>query len=129
MRTIPLITNAKLADLADRIKPLIRKEDGLYDIEPVDLRDVSFLWDPKPTTKASVVRNDTKWITTYHSWGYYGLFKPSVAEVLCQLSEFILAWKPDAFELTHIPEPLLMNPDDDCIDGYHRANVQLFKRF
>ena len=129
MKTIPFISEDLLQGRAARIKPLVRKKGVLYDIEPVDLRNMSFIWDPKFTTKASVILNDTRWVTTYHSWGYYGMFKPSIAEVLCQLSDYILAWGPDAFELTHVPEPLLMNPDEDCIDGYHRANVQLFKRF
>ena len=49
-------------------------------------KDVAFTWDPKPTTRAAgLIKLDQ--IVTNHTYGYHGMFKPSIAEVLCQIPE------------------------------------------
>ena len=53
-------------------------------IKPVDLFGIAYTWDPKPAGKAKDVKPLCD-ITTYHTYGYYGFFKPSIAEVLAQI--------------------------------------------
>lgn len=49
------------------------------------LKGTSFKWDPKFLGKVEFTRLGS--ITTYHSYGYHMLFKPSIAEVLAQIVE------------------------------------------
>lgn len=108
MSTIPEIADTVLEALAMQMKPAVRfvkgeggrlithDEGELYWIKPVDLRRTAFTWDPKPTRRATglVKLRD---ITTCHTYGYHGFFKPSIAEVIAQIPLEIL---PDvvAFE-------------------------------
>ena len=100
-KTIPKISDKKLNELYERIRPVIRyaevkyggkthyekhSEGDLYYIKKVDPRGVAFTWSPEPDEKASGLVEMTD-ITTYHSYGYHGFFKPSVAEVLAQIPE------------------------------------------
>jgi len=78
------IDNKRLEKLSARIKPVIEKEDHLYYIEDVDLRSVSFIWSPQ-TTKQALGLIEIGTIATYHTYGYAGFFKPSIAEVIAQI--------------------------------------------
>lgn len=95
MSRIPEISNERLAQLHARIKPVVRgarttkgavRHDGghLYYIKDVDFRGVAFTWDPTLTEPAEGLR-DLARIETTHTCGYYGFFKPSIAEVLAQI--------------------------------------------
>jgi hypothetical protein len=85
----------------------------------------SFSWNPTRLEAAEGLREVAR-ITTYHGHGYYGLFKPSVAEVISQIPSDILD-TVDAF--------MVLGPDDiddlrlqwDAIEaGVHRAVTVLF---
>ena len=98
---IPTISDKKLNDLYQRIKPvgryalmhlrggprLEKHQDGeFYFLKDVHPRKVAFSWDPTPDTKAvGLIELDS--ISTYHTYGYHGFFKPSVAEVISQIPE------------------------------------------
>ena len=95
MSRIPEISNERLAELHARIKPVVRgakttkgvvrhDEGDLYYIQDVDLRGESFIWDPTLTELAEGL-NEFARIETAHTCGYYGIFKPSIAEVLAQI--------------------------------------------
>lgn len=105
MSRIPDISDERLKELAARIKPVVRfttddkfsigtspKERSsdsngrLFYIEPVDPRQAAFTWDPKPVGPPADNLRKLDIIRTYHSWGAPSMFKPSVAEVLAQLS-------------------------------------------
>ncbi len=156
---IPAITDERLAELVARIKPIVRMEriitedlkfeDGakgfrmrpdpsgklqpwqtgeLYYIEPVDPRGVAFSWDPIPTEKAMGIM-PVRDITTYHSFGYYGNFKPSVAEVLAMIPQELVD-EVVAFEIIKSPETADdLNRNSGARDaGYHVATTRLYKR-
>lgn len=109
---IPEISGKKVKELYERIKPVVRyiktnptcSECGhvekqtyetdprgkLYYIKDVNPQNVAFTWDPEPTRIAKGLRK-LEDIVTYHSYAYYGFFKPSIAEVLAQIPEKYLS--------------------------------------
>lgn len=130
---IPEITTDELKARAAKIRPVVRmrgfpvKKEKLYYIKPVDIEHTAFTWNPKPDYAAkNLVPLQT--ITTYHSYGYYGCFKPSIAEVLAQIPDGLLS-SVVAFE-THGPETAAdLNKDIEALnDGYHVAETTLYKR-
>ena len=126
----PGISDEVLAVLA-RIKPLMSNgEDGgqLYYIEePRDLRNIAYTWDMKPTEKAEGLEPITT-IRTLHSYGYYGFFKPSVAEVLACIPEVALD-EVVAFHLTGPDDADDLNHELVAVNaGYHVAYATLYRR-
>lgn len=108
--SIPKITNAELSELAARIKPVVRDEKRnnlpfYIEVDP-DLRGTSYLWDYKFTEEAKDLFEFAT-IRTLHTYGYYGMFKPSVAEVLAQIPPEYRD-RVVAFEITQRP----VNSDD-----------------
>jgi len=102
---IPEISDERLEELCEKIKPVVdnsRRHDKvqLWYIKAVDPRDMSFLWDPKPTKRARGLRK-YKEIVTLHSYGAPVLFKPSIAEVLSQIPEKDID-NVAAFETEHL---------------------------
>lgn len=130
-RTIPEISDERLEELAARIKPVIKTEKGYKNIKPVDLRSTAFTWDPQPwgCTRTRLVEVGS--CTSYHNWGYYGLFKPSIAEVLVAIPEELLDvvefFCLDTSSVQQEGEPLLHKPDQFNRGGYHRAMVTLLR--
>lgn len=156
---IPAITDERLAELVARIKPIVRMEriitedlkfeDGakgfrmrpdpsgklqpwqtgeLYYIEPVDPRGVAFSWDPIPTEKAMGLK-PVRDIQTYHTFGYHGFFKPSIAEVLAMIPLEVVD-EVVAFEIVDGPETAedLKENLEAFNAGYHVATTRLYKR-
>jgi hypothetical protein len=132
--TIPLIDDEVLKDAASRFHPVILTSEGFRAIEKVDLRGTSFIWDPVlvgPPLDLVPVRM----IPSYHDWGYYGLFKPSVAEVLSAMQKHDLLndvregffWL-DKSSVQMTGERLLHCPDEENKSGYHRALVLLLRK-
>jgi hypothetical protein len=114
------ITDEKLYSLNSIIKPVVKREDKLYYIKEVNLRNESFAWNPKITIEA---QNLTKFaeVLTYHTYGYMGLFKPSIAEVLAQIPDELIN-ECVAFEIQS-------ELGKEAIRGdYHISNTTLYKK-
>jgi len=126
MERIPEISEEKLYELGQRIKPLVSKGRNLFYIKPCHPRDTAFSWAPKRTKVATDLRKLTE-ITTYHTWGHYSLFKPSIAEVLAQIPEEYLD-RCCAF-VTEGPEIAddLHKHMDIFNEGYHVAITTLYE--
>lgn len=125
---IPPITDARLKELAKRIKPVVRTSKGeLFYIKPCDLRGAAFTWGPVHTRKATaLVKHAT--ITTLHTFGFYGFFKPSVAEVLAQIPEKLLE-NTIAFEVIGPADADALNKHIDALNaGFHTASTYLYTR-
>ena len=58
--------------------------ESLFWIKDVDPRCTAFSWAPEPIGVAAELVKIGE-ITTYHTYSYYGFFKPVVAEVLAQI--------------------------------------------
>jgi len=80
------ISDEDLFYLLLKFTPLIEKPDGFWEFVPVDPRNVSFTWEPKPTVKVANFLQ-LKEVMVDFPCGHYSMFKPSIAEVL--------AWLPD----------------------------------
>ena len=119
------LSDKQIADLLKRVKPVVRRNGSLYYIKPVDPRGVSFIWDPKTTKKATDLSEVGK-INTLHTWGYYGLFKPSLAEVLEMIPEDQIE-NCKAFETIGPDDVHDLNRQWAAVDGgYHVAVTILY---
>jgi hypothetical protein len=94
---VPEISDTKLNELIKNIVPVIRRGNELYNIKITDLRNISYTWDPILTDTYKNLKEVAR-IKTDHYCGYYALFKPSIAEVLAQIPEYLLN-KVCAFEI------------------------------
>jgi hypothetical protein len=134
---IPEVSVRRIRELAKRIRPVVRfcqGAKGLYRsphgkrhyIKPVSLHTTAYTWDPVPTMVATGLKRICD-ITTYHSWSYYGFFKPSIAEVLAQIPEEHLD-KVVAFEIVQKPESMEdMRRESEAFNaGFHVAKTRLY---
>ena len=126
---IPEVPEERIQELAERIKPVVYfARKGRCYIKPVDLFDIAYTWEPKSADKATCL-NPLCDITTYHTYGYYGMFKPSIAEVLAQIPAEHLD-KVAAFEIVGSPETVDdLNREHEAVNaGYHVATTRLYVR-
>jgi hypothetical protein len=122
---IPEITDEKIELLLQKIHPLVLQDGRLMRIEPVHPRDVAFTWDPVVTEPATNVEELVK-IRTLHTYGYYGFFKPSIAEVLAQIPEEWLE-RTIAFSTQGPNDAAEMNLEKKALDaGFHVAETTLY---
>jgi hypothetical protein len=125
---IPKLSEEELEKRAQTIKPVIRFDGTLHYIEDVHLSNVSHIWSPVKKDVASGLLPVTN-VVTYHTYGYCGLFKPSIAEVLAQVPEEIVD-QVCAFEIVEKPKSAEdLNRNLEALNtGYHFATVQLYKK-
>jgi len=125
---IPKLTDRRIEQMLSQMQPVIgfvelgsgemeRNSGGqLYHIEEVNPRNIAYTWSPKVTTRAEgleLLRD----ITTYHTWAYYGFFKPTIGEVLAQIPEDCID-QVVAFQT--------LSDDVDIVGDYHRAITRLY---
>lgn len=116
---IPTLSDEELVRRYARIKPLVMFKAQLYGVKDHDWRTVSYNWiHAEPRTPADVVENlrYVDEITTYHTYAYYGIFRPTVAEVLAQIPDHMLS----AVVAFYITDARVH--DDD----YHAATTYLY---
>lgn len=137
-RTIPEITDERIAELVSRLPPVVREHSadpfaaprGYVPIEIPDFRKVAFTWNPTllPETLQLVTCGTA---TTYHNWGASVLFKPSLAEVYAcidgqipdEAEFFCLSLDSDPDGTGPLHKPDLINRS-----GYHRAQAVFLRR-
>jgi len=108
------------------VKPLVRRGGKLWQIKSPDPRKTAFPWDPELTEPAGDVEVVTS-ITTLHTFGYRGLFKPSIAEVLAKTSDD-LAGRADFYVVDGPKHAADLNKQADAVDaGYHIATTTFYK--
>lgn len=86
-RTLLVISDEVLQERMARVTPLIFRDGELHTFDIPDLRNTAFTWEPKNLVKATHPYTEAAVTKTQHSCGYYGFFKPSIAEVLAQLPD------------------------------------------
>ncbi len=126
---IPEVPKNRIEELALRIKPVVEfKGKGKCYIKPVDLFKVAYTWGAKAAEKATRLKSLCE-IVTYHGFGYYGFFKPSIAEVLAQIPAELLE-RVVAFEITRSPESATdLNREREALNaGFHVATTTLYVR-
>lgn len=125
--SIPKVPETDIRCRAKRIKPVIRTGEYQFYIKEVDLFTQAFTWHPSLRFRAKGLAPLAK-IHTIHSYGYYGFFKPSIAEVLAQIP-FEYLDDTVAFEV-HGPHTVYdLNEQKDIVDGgFHLAVTTLYSQ-
>lgn len=117
---IPQITDEELLERYNRIKPIVKHRGKKYYLEKLSLEQIKteyYLWDPK--FEREVEENELVDFccdfSCLHRYGYPGLFRPSVKEVLSQLDKNYIPIL-GAFEIIEFPE----TAEDFYKTGLHR---------
>lgn len=123
---IPKISNERLAELLARIRPVVRQDGEPWYIKPVDPRNIAYTWDPTPTKKATDLV-PLKTVRTLHTYGYHGMFKPSIAECLAQMPDDV-AETAVAFEIVDSPQTADdLNREREALnEGFHVAQTTFY---
>lgn len=124
---IPDVTRAEVRARCDRMEPLVADEDGdLCTIQHPDPWDVAYTWDPKIKGKVKRTLYPLRTILTLHGYGYHGMFKPSMAEVVRQIPEDLLP-HVTAYHINGPKNADDLNHDHDALnEGYHVATAVLY---
>jgi hypothetical protein len=152
--SIPKVPEKTIRELAKRIRPVMRfarvtpqmgkKDDevrlklnrkgklvlddrgSFYYLKPVSLFTTAFTWPGVPKADVRAPRlQQLRTITTYHTWAYYGFFKPTISEVLAQIPADILD-QVIAFELEPPADPL--EPWNIVQAGHHVAQTTFYTK-
>lgn len=138
--SIPKISDEELKERYEQIKPVITVNGKLHYFREFtfeELSNRSYLWGCDKNVREEVKENELEvWegkdFACLHSWGYYGFFKPSVAEVLAQINELDLPLV-SAFEIIESPKTAEDFHKDSFTsiafnNGYHVSTVRLYRK-
>lgn len=131
---IPKITDERLEQLYKFLKPIVTIEEMKYLLREFtlsELRGQSYIWNKSEDKREKVDQAKLEKIDDFlclHTWGYYGLFKPSVAEVLSQVPEE-LAMQGNTFEIVESPETRddVFRYPEVINNGFHLSKVRVYK--
>ena len=136
--SITKISDEEMKKRYEQIKPVIMVNGKLhyfreYTLE--ELSNMSYFSNRDEDVREEVGEDELEVLegrdfVCLHGWAYYGLFKPSVAEVLAQLKEYDLPLIK-AFELIEIPQTADNFYKDSFTsiafdNGYHVSTVRLY---
>lgn len=133
---IPKITDEELLKRYAKIKPIVDiggKKYFLREFTLKELRSFSYIW-KKDEDKTQEV-NMEEYVSIgedfecLHTYGYYGLFKPSIAEVLSQIKDIDVELV-DAFEIIKSPETMedFGKNINAFNQGFHSSIVRLYNK-
>lgn len=106
---LPHLTDDELLARYRRIKPIVSYQELYYYLKRYNvdmMRNQSYIWNLEKDIRNQVDMTDAKTIAEfpcYHTYGWYGFFKPSIAEVLQQFPDDYLE-EANAFYMTSSPE-------------------------
>lgn len=141
--SIPEITADELKRRYEQIKPVIAVNGKLYYLREFtfeELSGISYIWNSEKDVKEEVGDKLQPFNINYrpsdfsclHRYCYYGLFKPSIAEVLAQIKydEFFSFIR--AFEIIDFPKTSEDFYKDGLTrimfeNGYHVSTVRLYQ--
>jgi hypothetical protein len=124
---IPEISNERIREMLKTIRPLVKQDGKLHCIKWIDTRKVAFTWAPVLDGEVRATEIVAK-IRTLHSFGYQGLFKPSIAEVLAQIPKELID-KVRGFSLEGPRTADDLNREREALDeGFHVAITTLYGR-
>ncbi|MBR5227267.1 MAG: hypothetical protein IKV94_01340 [Clostridia bacterium] len=134
--SIPKITKEELLNRYEHIKPVVTVNGKLYylrEFTPKELSNLSYIWNISEDIREEVGEKELeiladKNFVCLHSYGYYGLFKPSIAEVLSQIKDYDIPFV-SAFEI--IESPKISKDSFSSIafnNGYHVSTVRLYRK-
>ena len=138
--SIPEISNEEMQKRYKHIKPVITVNGKLHyfrEFSLKELSDISYLWNANKDVREEVGENELEILegrdfVCLHTYGYYGLFKPSIAEVLSQIKEHDVHLIK-AFEIIESPQTSADFHKDSFTsiafdNGYHVSTVRLYRK-
>lgn len=137
--SIPKISDEEMMKRYEQIKPVITVNGKLHYFREFTLKElsgISYLWNSDEDVREEVGEDELevlegKDFVCLHGYGYYGLFKPSVGEVLSQIKEYDIPLVK-AFEIIESPETASDFHKDSFTsiafdNGYHVSTVRLYR--
>ena len=131
---IPEIDDNRLKELYQLLKPIVTIDEMKYLLREFtlqELRNQSYIWNRHEDKRDVVDPNKLETVDDFlclHTWGYYGLFKPSIAEVLSQASESVIE-QANTFEIIESPETRedVFKYKEVIDNGFHLSKVRAYK--
>jgi len=95
---VPEISDEQVEEMLASMKPLYKVNHVRFraiDIDNVDRRRTAYQWDPLLSYPVKVYLDslNSRVIPTFHTYGYYGFFKPSLAEVCACIRSYVPNWQ------------------------------------
>ena len=131
---IPEIDDKRLKELYQLLKPIVTIDEMKYLLREFtlqELRNQSYIWNRHEDKRDIVDPSRLETIDDFlclHTWGYYGLFKPSIAEVLSQAPESVIE-QANTFEIIESPETRedVFKYKEVIDNGFHLSKVRAYK--
>ena len=131
---IPEIDDNRLKELYQLLKPIVTIDEMKYLLREFtlqELRNQSYIWNRHEDKRDVVDPNKLETVDGFlclHTWGYYGLFKPSIAEVLSQAPESVIE-QANTFEIIESPETRedVFKYKEVIDNGFHLSKVRAYK--
>ena len=136
--SIPEISDEEMKKRYEHIKPVITVNGKLHYLREFtfeELTGISYLWNRDEDVREEVKENELEVLegrdfVCLHGYGYYGLFKPSIGEVLSQIKEYDIPLVK-AFEIIESPETAADFHGDSFTsiafdNGYNVSTVRLY---
>ena len=131
---IPEIDDKRLKELYQLLKPIVTIDEMKYLLREFtlqELRNQSYIWNCVEDKRDVVDPSRLETVDDFlclHTWGYYGLFKPSIAEVLSQAPENVIA-EANTFEIIESPETRedVFKYKEVIDNGFHLSKVRAYK--
>ena len=128
---LPYLTDDELLARYRRIKPIVSIDELYYYLKRYNvsmMRNQSYLWNADKDIRSQVDMTGAETIAEfpcYPPYGYVGLFKPSIAEVLQQFPDDVLN-EANAFYMTSSPETIFdLNMQSEIVNaGCHKSTVK-----
>lgn len=131
---IPEIDDKRLKELYHLLKPIVTIDEMKYLLREFtlqELRNQSYIWNRYEDKRDIIDPNKLETVDDFlclHTWGYYGLFKPSIAEVLSQAPESVIE-QANTFEIIESPETRedVFKYKEVIDNGFHLSKVRAYK--
>ena len=131
---IPEINDKRLKELYQLLKPIVTIDEMKYLLREFtlqELRNQSYIWNRHEDKRDIIDPNKLETVDDFlclHTWGYYGLFKPSIAEVLSQAPESVIE-QANTFEIIESPETRedVFKYKEVIDNGFHLSKVRAYK--
>ena len=131
---IPETDDNRLKELYQLLKPIVTIDEIKYLLREFtlqELRNQSYIWNRHEDKRDVVDPSRLETVDDFlclHTWGYYGLFKPSIAEVLSQAPESVIE-QANTFEIIESPETRedVFKYKEVKKNGFHLSKVRAYK--
>ena len=130
---IPEIDDERLKELYHFLKPIVTIDEMKYFLREFSLRELrnqSYIWNRRSDKREMVDPSQLDVVDDFlclHTYGYYGLFKPTIAEVLSQAPENVIR-DANTFEIIERPEIRddVFQYEEVFNNGFHLSKVRAY---